>query len=175
MPTSDYRNIPTIIELIRKLDPESILDVGIGFGKYGFLIREHLDGFGLDRHTVLEGVEAHPPYLDRSKADYLYDTVWEGDFLEVFQGEDRSYELVLMIDIIEHYEKHRGLEALYLALQLAPRVLIATPRQFLEQGAVHGNDYERHLSHWTEADFAEFDWQDYGNEATVLGIVSRKS
>lgn len=40
MPTSWYNVIPEILSLIEKHKPRSILDIGIGFGKYGVLIRK---------------------------------------------------------------------------------------------------------------------------------------
>ncbi|MBA7677027.1 hypothetical protein ES703_85275 [subsurface metagenome] len=39
MPTSYYSQLNEIMELIVLTDPKSILDVGVGFGKYGFLSR----------------------------------------------------------------------------------------------------------------------------------------
>src|SRR5262245_23881925 len=43
MPSSRPNTIPTVIHLIRQLKPQSILDVGIGFGKWGHLFREYTD------------------------------------------------------------------------------------------------------------------------------------
>ncbi|MBC7343764.1 MAG: glycosyltransferase family 1 protein, partial [Clostridia bacterium] len=43
MPTSWYQVIPIVLDQIQSLQPRSVLDVGIGFGKYGMLIREALE------------------------------------------------------------------------------------------------------------------------------------
>ena len=43
MPTSWYQAIPSIMEQIEYQRPKSILDVGVGFGKYGLLIRDILE------------------------------------------------------------------------------------------------------------------------------------
>ena len=43
MPTSQLNQLPQIIELILFTNPEKMLDVGVGFGKYGFLSREYLE------------------------------------------------------------------------------------------------------------------------------------
>lgn len=41
MPTSPFANIPLILETALGLvpKPQSVLDVGIGYGKFGFLLR----------------------------------------------------------------------------------------------------------------------------------------
>ena len=43
MPSSRPNTIPTVINLLRQLKPQSILDVGVGFGKWGHLFREYTD------------------------------------------------------------------------------------------------------------------------------------
>ena len=43
MPSSRPNTIPTVIHLVKQFQPKSILDVGIGFGKWGHLFREYTD------------------------------------------------------------------------------------------------------------------------------------
>jgi hypothetical protein len=43
MPTSHKYQIKEIMELMVLINPKKILDLGIGFGKYGYLAREYLD------------------------------------------------------------------------------------------------------------------------------------
>lgn len=43
MPTSTWKNISTFIEIIRSVQPRSFLDIGIGFGRWGLLVREYTD------------------------------------------------------------------------------------------------------------------------------------
>ena len=43
MPTSWYQAVPAIIDLVHMDGPQSILDIGVGFGKYGVLLRESID------------------------------------------------------------------------------------------------------------------------------------
>ncbi len=50
MPLSFAQAIPVIIEQVAHLKPSSILDVGIGFGKYGVLLREVLE-FPYERYA----------------------------------------------------------------------------------------------------------------------------
>jgi hypothetical protein len=41
MASSFLNQVPSIIYLVQKIRPEKILDIGKGFGKYGFLIHEY--------------------------------------------------------------------------------------------------------------------------------------
>ena len=43
VPSSDFNQIGPIVELIVLANPQSVLDVGCGFGKYGVLAREYLE------------------------------------------------------------------------------------------------------------------------------------
>lgn len=43
MGTSNWQNLSYCVELIRQADPSSILDIGVGFGRWGMLCREFLD------------------------------------------------------------------------------------------------------------------------------------
>ena len=41
MPTSQPYQLGAIMELVVRAQPKSVLDVGVGFGKYGYLVRSH--------------------------------------------------------------------------------------------------------------------------------------
>ena len=41
MASSFVSQIPVIVNLVSKLKPRKIIDIGKGFGKYGFLIHEY--------------------------------------------------------------------------------------------------------------------------------------
>jgi len=86
MGTSDASNIPFVVAELQRLQPQSILDVGMGFGKWGVLAREYLDVWGgrcrpADWRLRLEGVEIHAPYRN---------PIWDGvlklspDFFEAY-------------------------------------------------------------------------------------------
>ena len=40
MPSSRASTIPYVVYAIKQIKPESLLDVGVGFGKWGYLFRE---------------------------------------------------------------------------------------------------------------------------------------
>ena len=43
MPTSQFRQLNEIVEAIVFSKPRSVLDIGVGYAKYGVLTREYLD------------------------------------------------------------------------------------------------------------------------------------
>lgn len=43
MGTSNWQHISDCIEIIRDINPKTILDVGTGFGRWGILSREFLE------------------------------------------------------------------------------------------------------------------------------------
>lgn len=156
MPTSDPSNIGPIVSEMIRLFPRSVLDLGVGFGKYGVLVREYLDaGRGLvaraDWTTRLVGVEAHAPYKS-ALHDAVYDEFRVEDFGRSYR-DYRDFDLVLMLDSLEHLEREPAELMLTYLLEHNAHVLVSCPDGPLPQDAVNGNDHERHLSTWTEADF----------------------
>ena len=68
MPTSHFYQLNEIVELVTLTNPKSVLDIGIGFGKYGFLLREYLelrDGRNKynDWKRRIDGIEVFEEYL----------------------------------------------------------------------------------------------------------------
>lgn len=68
VPTSNIAAIPTILMMVKKVMPTSVLDVGIGYGKYGCLIREWLSMEDYlkpkDQWAMrIDGIEVFPQYI----------------------------------------------------------------------------------------------------------------
>lgn len=128
---------------IERLRPQRVLDIGMGHGKYGFLIRERVDNF--EFNVVIEGVEVFAPYVGHTQRT-LYDEIHNVHFLD-FDFGPVEYDLALMIDVLEHFVVDEGYYALDKALTMAQHVLISTPLGY-PQGPVYGNEYETHRSEW---------------------------
>src|SRR5438445_2272431 len=88
MPSSRPNVIPTVIHLVQQLKPGSILDVGIGFGKWGHLFREYTDireaEYDPARYQKqnwqvrIDGLEGHAAYITPMHR-YLYNEIHLGD------------------------------------------------------------------------------------------------
>ena len=105
MPASDHMTIPKVLSLVSALKPLSILDVGAGNGKYGFLFRESLD-WNWGRlspdtwQTTIDAIEIDKTYLT-SIHYYIYDTVVQCDWL--YYETERQYDMIFMGDVLEHW------------------------------------------------------------------------
>jgi len=159
MPTSTWRSITTILDIIMDLDPRPtrVLDVGIGSGKYGLLCREYLQFWEnhLFRHpekVVIDGIEVFPDYIGDLQRQ-IYDHIFIGDAANILpQLEYDSYDLVLLIDVIEHFEKAAGQKVLQECQRIAPVLIVSTPRVLVHQPAKWGNPAEEHRALWTRRD-----------------------
>lgn len=156
MPTSNLHLISDIVELIVTANPRSVLDVGVGFGKYGVLAREYLellDGRAVydDWQREIDGIEIFNGYLT-GLHEAIYDRIFNGDAAEVLPGlPEQAYDLVLLIDIIEHFDRPTGLEILHQCLRVGRNVIVSTPLGFFTQEG-YGNPHEQHRSLWSGED-----------------------
>ena len=158
MPSSQIENISTITQWIADLKPKSILDVGVGFGKYGALAREYTDirnGRYCQSHwqTIIDGIEIFGGY--ENPLWKIYDQIYLNDARLIIPNL-RNYELILLCDILEHFEKDQALLLLKDCLSFATRaVIVSTPSINFPQGQVNGNIFESHLSVWGADDFKD--------------------
>jgi SAM-dependent methyltransferase len=159
MPTSHFNQISPIVEIMFRLRPTSVLDVGVGYGKYGILAREYLE-FGVDykpfeeRRIRIDGIEAFPEYIADGQR-FFYDDIHIGNVLEILPGLP-MYDLILLVDVLEHFTREEGIRLLTLCSQKAKHVIVSTPLDIGVQGAVFGNEFERHRYQWKKNDMRAF-------------------
>ncbi len=159
MGTSNWQNIPYVVDVVMKIEPRRVLDVGVGFGRWGMVLREFGEvWFGRIHPEAwemrIEGIEAFPDNVTPYHP-HFYDEIHRGDASEIMEKLDGGWDLVVFGDVLEHFDKAEGKRLLGLALAEAGYVLVNLPLgEHWEQGEVYGNPYEAHLSHWDEEDFA---------------------
>lgn len=169
MPTSVPYCLPIIASVARQIQPASVLDVGVGFGKYGCLFREYLDIWGVKSvdeyakshwRTRIDGIDATKEYITPLHR-FIYDEIYVGDVLSII-GTLGRYDVIMMGDVLEHFEKdvgHKVLDELY---EHTARCLILTfPSKCRIDLDVAGNPYEAHRSSWNRADFRRFEQVEY--------------
>jgi hypothetical protein len=165
MPWSVIENVPPIMNEIHRLQPERMIELGVGFGKYGTLCRETLDGmYGRCRKAQwkrkIYGIEGWTDYFNPCWS--AYDEVNHGDFSQM---EIAGYDLVLMVDSFEHLEPERGQPFLEKLLANNRHVIISVPNGECHQPeAVHGNAYEIHRATYFPNSFDR-----YGAKVLHLG------
>jgi hypothetical protein len=143
MGTSEYWEIPWVLEVIAREQPKSVLDVGAGWGKFGMLARECAT---LER---VDGIDVTSPRIAS------YDHFYEGDLRELdrlLPREAPLYDLALLIETIEHLEKAEAWAFLGRLTKRARKVLIATPWGFRRQ-EIPGMPFETHRSGWYPWEF----------------------
>ncbi len=145
MPVSDLHGLSDIAIEIQRIAPRSVLDCGVGFGLYGALCRQIMDGQNGRCHREhwqgkLYGVEAWERY--RNPCWELYDKI---HIEEIPGGYGFDIDLVLLIDVLEHFEKERGRRLLHECVKHNKHVIVSVPNGRMDQGATFGNPYERHL------------------------------
>lgn len=161
MGTSNWQNISYNIELIRKLDPQTILDVGAGFGRWGFLFREFLeiwDGARYDGNwqRIIDAVEIYPGYI-KDYHRYFYNNIYIEDAAAFIESTRNRYDLINFGDVIEHLDKHAGIKMLENALTKSRYVLVNVPiGKFWPQEGTPDNPFEAHRSIWYNNDFTKY-------------------
>jgi hypothetical protein len=142
MPTSDPQGKDWALHTYLKIRPELVIDIGPGDGTYAKLMRPHHRA-----HWV--GIEAWGPYITTYQLDQLYDVAHVADARLVDWSWFLTADLVIAGDVLEHMSRlHASVLLDGLKLQF-PNLLIAIPVLHLDQDAVNGNPFERHIDHWT--------------------------
>ncbi len=157
MASSFYDQIPEIINIARSIKPNSVLDIGKGFGKYGFLFHEY---FGIDASKKIDNSltmnQQSELEIDAIEVDdtlmlphlsQFYSTIYFGDVFEIVPTIKKHYDLILMIDVVEHLEKEKTLALIKTFLKNDSVVLIATPIDYFNQH-LYESVFEEHISHW---------------------------
>ncbi len=158
MPVSTSIHISYCLAKILEFAPSSVLDLGAGFGTWGFLCRTYLDVFQgrvqpESWEVRIDAIEFFEPYIQAHQR-HLYNTIYIGDIREKIQ-ECGSYDLVIAGDVIEHLEKPEAEVLLDILYEKAQKVLMVNIP--LGEGWTHpeehGNPMELHRSQWSTADF----------------------
>ena len=160
MPTSHPNQINQIINLIITLSPQKILEIGPGFGAYGVLAREYLDiADGRENYKhwqrQIDCIEVFPEYLTPVHK-FIYNHIFKGNALKILPKIKKRYDLILIIDVLEHLKKNDGQFLLKMSLKKARSVIVSTPIKMDEQNSAFGNPYEKHLYQWSKIDFEKF-------------------
>lgn len=148
MPSSDPTTIPHVLRIVSALSPRSILDVGAGNGRYGFLFREILDlNYGrfnrADWRVRIDAVEVSFDYLTEVH-NWAYNSVAIGDWLDI--DPFIHYDLVFMGDVLEHFPEGDWQEALSKARNTGKHVIVVAPNWpgSIAQGEWRGHKHEEH-------------------------------
>lgn len=189
MPSSHWYQLNEIMELIIYTQPKSILDIGVGFGKYGFLSREYLelfDGRGKfwDWKIIIDGIEIFQDYITPLHK-VVYNKIYIGNVMDILPTLEKQYDLILLIDVIEHLNFDEGEKLIEMSQQHAKNIIISTPKYAIQQPEMFGNPYEVHKSFYKKKYFKRIPDKTFvhdvfslivymGDNANFLGKILRR-
>jgi SAM-dependent methyltransferase len=162
MGTSNWQSISLCCEIIRRIRPASVLDIGCGFGRWGFLSRELLDVW--DGRTYrnnwkirIDAVEIFEQYITPLHY-HIYDNIYVENVLSILPNLD-TYELIIVGDLLEHFEKEQAVRFLEIVQKKAKKaVLLIVPLgNYWPQQEMNGNIWEAHRSVWMRSEFKNSD------------------
>jgi SAM-dependent methyltransferase len=159
MPIGSFTVVPHVAKLLATARPGRVLDLGIGSGFYGAVVRQWADLGVQPWRTKLVGVEAWAGY--RNPLWDLYNLVVVDTIENYFVRFQDPFDCVILGDVLEHFAPSDGAALLRESQsRVTPGgvLLVATPAVFFEQPAVYGNERERHRSVWPAARLEALDF-----------------
>lgn len=161
MPVSTTVHIAHCAQILVGLNPQSVLDIGCGFGMWGFLARYCLDIMQERVHpdtwqVRIDGIEVFEPYIQAHQRA-LYTSIRIADIRDI-AGTLETYDLIIAGDVIEHLDKQEGEHVLgQLYGKAGKGLLVNIPiGPGWEHPAGHGNPAELHRSQWEISDFDSY-------------------
>jgi len=137
-------------------DCNEILDLGCGYNSpLGQIKKKNM-------HTV--GVDIFEKYIKVNKKKNIHDESVCLDILEIDEKyPEKSFDCVLLLDVIEHLEKLDAIKLIGKVEKIArKKIVIFTPNGFFHQKEYHNNIYQRHRSGWKVKDFRKMGFKIYG-------------
>lgn len=143
MPYSSKHGKQYTLDLINRINPKTVLDIGAGSGTYASYKKQ-------GQHWT--ALEIWQPNIEQFNLKDLYDEVICGDARNVEFG---SYDLVILGDVLEHMSKDEA-KSLLDKCKKSKYVIVSIPLGYYPQDEFEGNPYEKHVTdNWSRDDFIE--------------------
>lgn len=146
-----------ILDLIPR-DAKKILDVGAGYGIFGYILKK-------TRNAEIHAVE---PFYDDLPHDVVFKYTWQ----ECHPHLER-YDVLVATEFIEHLQKDEALLFLEQAKEKSNLVIIATPIKFESQPEYDGNQLQKHQCLISEDEFIRCGYQIRKLERNIISVWSR--
>lgn len=147
-----FHTLPACLQEQLK-DCDSVLDIGCG----PLSPLRHCHNI---KYSV--GVEPYQPYLLQSRKNKIH-SQYAKEEIEKLSYPAKSFDAVIMVEVIEHLPKRTGREILRKAEKWARRkIIVTTPSGFFPMGKVDKNPWQSHKSGWTTKDFAKIGFVCHG-------------
>ena len=140
MPVSSESGKSYTKNLVSKIQPKRILDIGCGCGTYAKLFP----------NVECIGVEIWEPYVDQYNLRQLYKEVIVSDARTVDYSSLGHFDVAIAGDVLEHMTAVEAKMLLNKLRDVADTVIISIPLGHWPQGEVDGNIYETHVEDWSD-------------------------
>jgi len=101
----------------------------------------------------IDGIEAFKEYITPVH-NYICSNMYIAEAIKILLKLD-NYDLILLSDIIEHFDREKGEELLKLCKLKSSKLLIVTPYTVSPQKDAFNNPFEEHKYQWLHSDFFE--------------------
>lgn len=123
-----------------------VLDIGFGTGTLGRLIRNTPE----TRHWAVDGIDGWDVNCNNARLfeEKLYRNVWHGLAQELPSERIAAYDIICLLDVIEHLNAETAkwlLRTLLTSMGDHARLFISTPLYFYPQDRIQEGDLEEHL------------------------------
>lgn len=125
---------------------QSLLDIGCGEKSPIFRFSKSI--------ALTTGVDSHLPSIERSREEGIHTDYVQMNLADIgSRFAPRSFDCVVALDVIEHFEKEDGLRLLDAMERIAKKkVVVYTPNGFVAQPPTPDNPHQLHRSGWTAAE-----------------------
>lgn len=158
MSSYDYGKTEIVEYIHKHFKPGSTcLDVGACDGKWFYLVGDYLK---------MDAVEIFEPNVTANNLQDIYKGVYVCDIADY---KYKWYDLIIFGDVIEHMEVDKAQKVLEYAKQHCKDLIIGVPFLY-KQGALYGNEYERHIQSDLTAELFEERYGKYDVLYQVDGV-----
>lgn len=146
------------VSIFEKLIQNCDLILDLGCGKNSPLGRLK------KRKNYTVGVDIFEKYIDISKKKEIHDKYLLLNVLDIDKEiSPKSFDCVILLDIIEHLKKINGLKLIKKVEKIAKKkIIISTPNGYIQQHEYHHNIYQIHKSGWDLKIFRKLNFRIYG-------------
>lgn len=144
-----------VIKHIKAINPQTILDVGPGIGKYYDIVKS------VNPNTICDAVEAESSYIKKYNLQTKYRKVFNEDIVNfVKTNKNDKYDLCIMGDVLEHLFLYEAISVLDAIAYKTKFIMIVWPTN-LPQDYEWESTFEMHKSNIKLSDLSRFNIQIY--------------
>jgi len=155
---NNWQSIPFFVDILLAINPAQALDMRIGYGHWGMLVREFCDArynrFAAENRNVqLEGRTSSSEKISPEYC-HLYDKIHQASYQEIVATLTQEWNVIFFSNVLDQIEKTEALDLLSWALKQSDYVLVHVPLGQMPQHNDSGTQtLEKQLSFWDIGDF----------------------